>query len=568
MLRRPLHILSSKLRRKRLPVERMKEKWVADFSKPEKSCFDIKPEISYNAYLEKNPPFVKGALFIGLKKKNGLAQLETANRVYVDQLIEARFRFDSLAGYCAAGIMFRIMEKGTYYLALFSSKGYFRLDAVNKNIPLPLVDWTEVSGLDEHCANLRIIAQGDNFIFMLNGKWIAEVRDSTIPGGHLGFALVSYDLDAKETPDIQAALIEDGFTCKAWLEYLSVDSRPVAVDAEYKKWKNSTEISAESRLRLAESFAALDHFGAAYNQILKAWKQREEAARSVMATYTEMRTRGELLFAARIASRIGQYETAEEYIDICVAMGEDSNDKLDALSEKAIILSIQNKYDELVGFLPEYIKLIHHEEDNARLPPLYALLGHDLWNLQEYKAAATAWDAAFCFNRDNGLYAISAADAYEKLGKNAEAFKRRLDGGNCFLQQEDYDELGILIPKLLTDGKKNWEAHALAGKWAFATGDSERAEAELAASEKLRRTTVTGKKPAGKSVQKTVAEPSEAGEQKTKPARTPKVTSRKTSVKEPDKKTNKKSTAKTKSKPGTSAAKPSVRSRKTPEKNN
>ena len=131
MLKRPLHILSGRLRRKYQPAEWMKEKLTADFSKPEKSCFDIKPEISFYANLEKSPftmegkPSKKGALLIGLKKKNSMAWVETADRVYVDQTIEARFHFDSLGGYCAAGLMFRVIERGTYYLALISSKGYF-----------------------------------------------------------------------------------------------------------------------------------------------------------------------------------------------------------------------------------------------------------------------------------------------------------------------------------------------------------------------------------------------------------------------------------------------------------
>jgi len=185
MLKRPLNLFSTKLSRE--PAKLMKERWIADFSKPERSCFDIKSEISYNAYLD------KGSLFLGLKKENCMAWLETANRVYVNQIINASFHFISPGGYCAAGIMFRIADSGNYYLALVSSKGYFRLDVVNNKVPKPLTGWTEAPGLDEQGANLCIIARGDHFIFMLNGRWVAEARDASIPGGHLGFALVSYD---------------------------------------------------------------------------------------------------------------------------------------------------------------------------------------------------------------------------------------------------------------------------------------------------------------------------------------------------------------------------------------
>ncbi|MCL2128127.1 MAG: hypothetical protein FWH38_07730 [Treponema sp.] len=460
----------------------MKEKWTADFSRPERSCFDIKPEISYNAYLD------KGALFIGLKKKNCMAWLETADRVYTDQVIEARFRFDSPeGGYCAAGIMFRLMERDSYYLALVSSRGCFRLDAVNNGSPRPLIGWTQVPGLDENGARLGITARGDHLVFTLNGRWTAEARDASVPGGRLGFALVSYDDSDdgdKAGPDGETG---EDYASRAWLDFLSVDSRAGAVEAEYKKWAESAEISAESRMSLAESLTALDHFGAAYDQVLKAWKQREEAARSVTATYTEMRSRRELLFAARIASRLGQHEAAEEYVNTCIAMGADETDGLEILAEKALILSALNKYGELAAFLPAYIEQTEAGEDRACLPSLHALLGRAFYSLNDYKKAAAAWDRAFSLDSGNGLYAANAANAYEKLGKNREALRRRLDGGKCFLERHDFDELGALVPQLLASGKKSHEAHALAGKWAFGAGDFEKAETELALAEDLRR---------------------------------------------------------------------------------
>jgi tetratricopeptide (TPR) repeat protein len=416
--KRPFYVLYNKLRRQlsrqRPPVERMKEKWIADFSKPEKSCFDIKAEISYNAYLEKSPPLLEGAalkegsfskegaLFLGLKKKNCMAWLETANRVYVNQIIEARFRFDSLGSYCASGIMFRIAGQGSYYLALVSSKGYFRLDAVNNHIPTPLIGWTETPGQKERDVKLGVIAQNDHLIFFLDGKWIAEAHDSSVPGGHLGFALVSYDSDA-----------QNEYVCRSWLNYLSVDSRANAVDAEYKKWGNNVEISAESRFRLAESFAALDRFDAAYSQILKAWRQREEAARSVMATYTETRTRGELFFAAQMASRLERYADAEEYINECLAMGVSDAEELSVVAEKANILSCRDKYADLVAFLPVYVKKY------ADMPSLFALLGHAHWNLKNYQAAADAWGKAYRLDKNNGLYGTLKKQAQEKINSAA-----------------------------------------------------------------------------------------------------------------------------------------------------
>jgi hypothetical protein len=409
----------------------MKEKWIANFSKPEKSCFTIKPEISYNAYLEKR------SLFLGLKKKNCMAWLETANRMYVDQIIDARFRFDGHGGYCAAGIMFRIAGQGTHYLALVSSKGFFRLDAVHSNIPRPLTGWLETPGLNGNDITLRISVKGGHFIFLLNGKWIAEAEDASIPGGHLGFALASYEAASRDA-DSPPAEINQNLVCQARLNFLSVDARHNAVAAEYKKWSNALEVSAESRMRLAESFAALDYCDAAYSQILKAWKQREEAARSVMATSTETRTRGELLFAARMALRTGQYATAEEYINACLALGATDTDTLTIGAETAKLLSTQNKNEELAAFLPGYIKRAKAGKKHADIPPLYALLGHAFWNLQDYKAAANAWATAFSLDGDNGLYAASAANAFEQMGKTSKAlqYKKRAASAGVFNRAE------------------------------------------------------------------------------------------------------------------------------------
>jgi tetratricopeptide (TPR) repeat protein len=497
MFKHPLNLFSNKSSRE--PVKLMKERWIADFSKPERSCFDIKSEISYNAYLD------KGSLFLGLKKKNCMAWLETANRVYVNQIINASFHFISPGGYCAAGIMFRIADSGNYYLALVSSKGYFRLDVVNNKVPKPLTGWTEAPGLDEQGANLCIIARGDHFIFMLNGRWVAEARDASIPGGHLGFALVSYDSgdsDSEKTdppPLEQLSAMKEGCVCQSWLDFISVDSSPGAVDAEYLKWNGNVEISADSRLRLAESFAALDLFNAAYDQILKAWKQRENAARSVTATFSEMRTRVELIFAARMAYMTGQYQVAEECINESLTLGEDGPEGLEALAEKARILSNLERHKDLAAFLPGYIKRLENEADDG-LPSLYALYGFACWNLKKYKTAAEAWDKAFKLNGLNGLYAANAANAWEALGKPKEALRRRLAAGKRFLEQKDYDELGALVPKLLAAGKNNRDIHTLVAKWAENTGSPDPAKTESTAKTRGKSPPKPSAKPEYKSV--------------------------------------------------------------------
>ena len=508
-LKRPLYVLTNKIRNFTAPTKNTEEKWTADFSKLENSYFDIKSEISYDAYLEtpqsipdKASPldFLRrqngsesGALVLGLKKTNCIAWVDTPSLHFQDQVIEAKFCLDSMGGYAASGLMFRIIEDGTYYLALISGKGYFRLDAVRNNTPLPLIGWTEIPGFEsavkstELRAAITIIAYGDHLIFLINQHWAAEVQDAMISEGRLGFVLASYEAgqgfqSTVSEPDSRSfrSAEQEAYTCKARLEYLCVDSRINAVENVYNKWNDSRNITAESRLRLAETFAAMGNSEAALFQINKAWENREEAARSVLATFTESRAKKELLLAAQMAVRLGKYDEADEYIDVCIEQGLDSPEGKEALLEKAKILLETEKYEELKSFVVKHIALKNDD------PVLHTLLGHAYWYLDDHANAAAAYEKAFEIDSENGTYAVNAGNAYSAMKKKKQALACYLAGGRAFLNHENYDELGELIPQLLSLGKNDREAHALAGKWAFGIEDFEFAETELVLSEKIR----------------------------------------------------------------------------------
>jgi tetratricopeptide (TPR) repeat protein len=481
-LKRSLYILFNKIRRWLRPNKTTEEKWITDFSKAEKIPFDIKPESSYDAYRENGP------LCLSLKKTGSIAWLESPERRFRDQIIEARLRLDSLGGYAATGLMFRITGEGNYYLALVSSKGYFRLDLMKNDSPLPLIGWTEVpvsamradgEGQDiTFTINFTAAACGDHLIFLVGGQWIAETYDTALTDGRIGFALASYEAGTRQAKSIFVNTVP---TCRAWLDFLSVDSRSKSVEEFHKKWDDSMAIPAESRFHLAETFAALSAFSSALTQIIRAWNRREEAAQSVTATYTETRMRKELLLAARMVLRLERYDEAEEYLDACLEQGWDGPVGEGAATEKMKILDKLERYSELKDFI---IKYIGNKEND---PALYALLGRTHWNLKEYEAAAAAWDRAFELDKENGFYAVSAANAYILLGKNDEALKRCLEGGRIFLRQDNNEELGALVPKLLSLGERDWETRALVGKWAFGTGDYDLSESELILAENVRR---------------------------------------------------------------------------------
>jgi len=490
--KRLIYTFSNKINRSN-QESRSDEIIIADFSRPKKTPFDIKTESSYNAYLSK----AQGShgLALDLKKPNCIVWLETPNLEYQDHVIEAKIRLDSLGGYASAGLLFHIMDSSSYYIALVSGKGYFRLDLVKDDAPKPLIAWTEIADFDGTNIALNIITYGSYLIFVVNGKWLGEASDDSISAGKLGFALASYEAtassEAAASGEISTSETADkaagGVICKARLEYFSVDARVKTIEDSYKKWSDDANINAESRLRLAETFAVMGKSAKALEQINKAWKRRDEAIRSVAADYTEVRTRKELLLAARMSFRLGQFNEADEYAGaILEQLAGDpariaaSVEGKEALGEKIKVLNELNKFAELKNFILKYYKILNKNIN------LFTMLARCYWELKEYDDAASAWEKAFRLNKENGVYAANTANALELAGKMDEAFAHYLNAGKLFLKQDNIPELAALVPKLLELGENNWEARTLAGKWAFSIEDYDRCEKELVAANKLR----------------------------------------------------------------------------------
>jgi tetratricopeptide (TPR) repeat protein len=487
------------------------ELWEAGFSKPNRTRFDIKSENTYDAYLR------GGGLGIGLKKTKCLAWVE-GTRPYRNMVLRARLRLDCKGGYGAAGIIFRMIDRGTYYLALLSSKGYFRLDAVRNNMPLALIGWTEFeepvpSALP--CPwekELTIIASGPRIILLINGLWMGEINDSSIDAGSLGFALASYEAGSGPVPETAPGAAPSGaaYTAEAFLDYLSVDTRAAEVEAARLAWDEGPlgedrpaagepgaepsgispqqrSVPQESRLRLAETFAAMGENAAALGQLKK---------------LRNLESPWDLLLAARLAQTLDLYGEAEGYIDACLAWntgGKGGSDPFPrhqapepqdllrkAAVEKAKILYAQGRYHELREYLGGV--LAEGTIDAA----LFALLGHAQWELGNYEEAAPAYDRAFELDRENGLHGVNAANGYQALGRNAEALDRSLAAGKAFLRAGNYRDLGVLIPKLLALGPEHGEARSLAGKWAFGIEDWEEAEREFNRAEALEQKEKTG----------------------------------------------------------------------------
>ena len=454
-----------------------------DFSKKSASAkqnpFNIKSEDSYDAYLSKS----SRALVLGVKKTNCIAYADIPKTEYQDLIIDAKIILDNMGGYASSGIIFRLVDQYSYYMALVSSKGYFRFDVVKDGSPRTLIAWTEIADFKLDF-NLKIITYGSYLIFIVNDKWLAEISDDSISEGTLGFALASYEdkasYEAEASYEDKEAEATGEYTCKAYLKYFSIDTRVRAIEQEFKKWTNDENINADSRLRLAETFAVMDKPAKAMDQINRAWKRRDDVIRGIATTYTEARTKKELLLAGRMSFRLGQFKEALVYIDSLIDQWAASPEGKLAFTEKVKILNELDKFEDLKEFLQNQADKLEKNID------YYTMLARCCFELKEYEASAEAWKEAFVLNGENGVYAANAANSLEQLGKKKEAVGLYLEAGKIFLRQDNNAELETIVPKVLLIGKDNWESHALAGKWYYSIEDYNLCDKEFHKAEKLR----------------------------------------------------------------------------------
>jgi tetratricopeptide (TPR) repeat protein len=265
------------------------------------------------------------------------------------------------------------------------------------------------------------------------------------------------------------------------LDYFSVDTRIKVIEEQYNKWTDNPNINAEGRLRLAETFAVMEKSSKALDQIKKTWEQRDKVISSATISYTEVRTRKELLLAARMSFSLGQYSETQDFLEKILELWPASNEGKIAHKEMLKVLNELNKFKELKAFALKHSGIIEKDLD------YYAISARCYWELKEYRNSANAWKNAFMKNKENGVFAANAANALELAGNREKALSLFLTAGKIFLNQDNNAELEVIIPKLSTLGSNDWEARALIGKWAFGIGDYNRCEAEFAAAEKNRR---------------------------------------------------------------------------------
>jgi tetratricopeptide (TPR) repeat protein len=443
---------------KRGPIDQdgtPEERWSADFSKLRSSRFQEETEETYQATIGRR------GLELRLKKARQLAWVEDPLYRYSNAVIEALVRFPAAeegktSCYAAAGLLFRYSDAGSYYSILISTKGFFRVDAVFNGTPMPLIGWTECPDRTSigRGALLRVIALGDRLTFVVDDLWAAEIEDSTHSIGRIAFAVAGYD----DCPDVSARL-----------ESFRIDSRSLDVEAVHYRWNSFIRVDPASRSRLAATFLSMGQPLSALVQLKRAWKTEARRLGAVQ------RSPKDLLMAAECAMRLSLLEEAEEYLDRCVEADSQADEARRAIAEKAKLLYLSNRYAELREHAEAAIGL--YPEDAT----LRTLLGHAFWNLGAWERAAAAYEQAYSLDPDNGIIALNAAQALERIGNREAAFERYLVAAAAFLRAEAYDDLTEAAARLRELRPDSPMVHAVSGKRAYAMEDWKTAEQDLEA---------------------------------------------------------------------------------------
>jgi hypothetical protein len=94
------------------------------------------------------------------------------------------------------GLMMRLNDNGDYYLFSLQNTGDYSFDVYFNGQWLSLIDWTPSPAIQVDEANhMEVIAEGTRFSLFVNGYWLADYEDQTIPSGYCGLLVGMDDVD-------------------------------------------------------------------------------------------------------------------------------------------------------------------------------------------------------------------------------------------------------------------------------------------------------------------------------------------------------------------------------------
>jgi hypothetical protein len=93
----------------------------------------------------------------------------------------------------AWGLIFRVQDNQNYYWFRMTDTKFFAVSVAEDGQWRDVVDWTRTEAIKPNGVNqLEVIAQGDRFIFLINGQIVSEVDDDRFRRGMVGLAIEGY----------------------------------------------------------------------------------------------------------------------------------------------------------------------------------------------------------------------------------------------------------------------------------------------------------------------------------------------------------------------------------------
>lgn len=382
-----------------------------------------------------------GRLELSLSRGRLFAWVVDPQRRYRDFVLAGEVSLGEASGYAAAGFLFRYIDEESYYYFLISSRGYFRFDLLFNRNPIPIIAWTPLplaterggSGILPARIAVRIVANGEHFVFCVDDACVAEIDDDRLEAGRIGFGGQTY---------------EEGPGALVCLHHLLVDGRPLAVATNHLRWTEELPPSDENRIALARTLFAMGQFSAAVVQLRKAFRRRRPTA-------------DELFLLAECQINLHMYEPALDNVERSLSLDPD---RQEAIQEKANLLYLMDRFLELRDYLLPRI-------EGTESSTLWNLYGHAEFALGNWDRAAVGYGRAAGIEPEMPLYALNEAHALERQGRTAEALARYIAAARLFLRQEAYDDLDGALVKIGALDSQNSEGRELKGKLAFHYGE-------------------------------------------------------------------------------------------------
>lgn len=420
----------------------------ANFSSMEKSGFSPSNDERYEVNIDNN------SLVLDLKKANLFAWTDAKIMPVQDVIIEAFINYDSImTGQSAkpllgfpkhsAGFLFKKLSEQSFLYCMVSSHGELRLDAVINGEPRPILPWIPCSWLKKSLEEgakgllLSIILRGKAVLIVINGQLALEAEDDSFEGGIIAFAAQSYDAP-----------------CSLRLESLSIDTRPMEVEAEYLRYARVIAGNVEQRRNIAEGFFKLGYYIPALIQIKKIREQGHVNA-------------DDCFLEAECYVRLKLYDNAFSSINECLALDPKHSE---AQEEYYNLLYINNKYFELVE------KLLQNKKSIGSKPRLLNLLGHGYYGLANWEKSAEYYGKAAKLAPDMPIYMLNKAEALDKSGEASLAAMAFLEAGLGFYEQEAWEDAALCSARLREKGYEKNKLDALDGMIAWAGGDVDTAD--------------------------------------------------------------------------------------------